>query len=110
MPGVPPQGIPACPRSRARPPSPSQPSPHLLCALLLALCGVTVTAAPNASAASVVAGVGSPGSTVVVVQRVIGAAADGIRWPKPATAVAAWQGAHQLPATGVFSSATWSHI
>ena len=47
----------------------------LVCALFLALCGAAVTAAPTASAASVVARVGSHGSTVIVVQRVIGVAA-----------------------------------
>ena len=82
----------------------------LVCALFLALCGAAVTAAPTASAASVVARVGSHGWTVVVVQQVIGVTADGVYGPKSATAVAAWQRAHKLPATGVVDSATWSRI
>ena len=82
----------------------------LVCALLLALGGAAVTSAPAASAATVVARVGSHGWTVVVVQRVIGVTADGVYGPKTAGAVAAWQRARRLPATGVVDSATWSRI
>jgi len=83
----------------------------LLSAVFMALCGAAVTAATTASAAgSVVARVGSHGWTVVVVERVIGVTADGVYGTKTSTAIAAWQRAHRLPATGVVDSATWSRI
>jgi Putative peptidoglycan binding domain len=82
----------------------------LVCALFLGLGVATLTSAPTASAATAVAQVGSRGWTVVVTQRVVGTAADGIYGPRTALAVKAWQRARMLPATGVVDTTTWARI
>ena len=84
----------------------------LVCALFLGLSVAAAASAPtaSASAATVVARVGTRGWTVVVVQRVVGTPADGVYGPRTATAVAAWQRARKLPATGLVDSATWARI
>jgi len=82
----------------------------LVCALFLGLSVAAAASAPTASAASVVARTGSRGSVVVVIQRVVGTPADGIYGRRTAAAVAAWQRARRLPATGVVDSVTWARI
>jgi peptidoglycan hydrolase-like protein with peptidoglycan-binding domain len=58
----------------------------------------------------VVTGVGSRGSKVVIIQRVVQASAEGVYGPNTAAAVKVWQRSHGLPATGVVDSLTWSKI
>jgi peptidoglycan hydrolase-like protein with peptidoglycan-binding domain len=82
----------------------------LVCALFLGLSVAAAATAPTASAAAVMARAGSRGWAVVVVQRVVGTAADGIYGAQTAAAVKVWQRAHQLPATGVVDSTTWARI
>jgi hypothetical protein len=68
------------------------------------------SAAPAWAVPAVVAGVGSRGPRVVIIQRVVHAKAEGIYGPKTAAAVKVWQRSHALPATGVVDSPTWSKI
>jgi peptidoglycan hydrolase-like protein with peptidoglycan-binding domain len=79
------------------------------------------TSAPSTSAArapvaftsaapAVVARVGSRGATVVIIQRVVQASAEGVYGPNTAAAVKVWQRSHGLPATGVVDSRTWAKI
>jgi peptidoglycan hydrolase-like protein with peptidoglycan-binding domain len=82
----------------------------LVCAMFLGLSVAAVASAPDVSAATVVARTGSRGWTVVVVQRVVGTPADGLYGPRTAAAVAAWQRARRLPATGVVDSVTWARV
>ena len=80
----------------------------MTCAALLPL---SVSAISPASAASiVVARVGSRGSTVVIIQRVVRSSPDGIYGPKTMAAVKAWQRSHGLAADGVVGSLTWSKM
>jgi len=83
----------------------------MACAVLLPLSVSAVTVAPTASAATtIVARTGSRGSTVVIIQRVVGVTADGDYGPRTSAAVKVWQRAHRLPATGVVDSVTWARI
>lgn len=83
----------------------------LACAVLLPLSASAISGSPKASAATgVVARIGSRGSTVVIIQRVVHASADGIYGPKTAAAVKVWQRSHRLPATGVVDALTWSKM
>lgn len=50
---------------------------------------------------------GSRGAAVTVVQKVVRTTADGNFGPVTATAVAAWQRAHHVPASGVVDATTW---
>ena len=83
----------------------------MTCAALLPLGVSVISVAPTATAAtSVVARTGSRGSTVVIIQRVVHARADGGYGPKTAVAVKVWQRSRGLRATGVVDSLTWSRI
>jgi len=83
----------------------------MTCAALLPLGVSVISVAPTATAAtSVVARTGSRGSTVVIIQRVVHARADGVYGPKTAVAVKVWQRSRGLRATGVVDSLTWSRI
>lgn len=50
---------------------------------------------------------GSTGASVVLVQHVVGASADGIFGPLTKAAVERWQRAHRLQVDGVVGPATW---
>lgn len=83
----------------------------LTCAGLLPLAAGTISVAPTASAATtVVASIGSRGSTVVIIQRAVKASPDGIYGPLTAAAVKVWQRTHRLSATGVVDSITWAKL
>jgi hypothetical protein len=83
----------------------------MACAVLLPLNVSAVSVAPAASAATtIVARTGSRGATVTIIQRVVGTTADGIYGRRTAAAVASWQRAHRLRATGVVESITWARI
>lgn len=83
----------------------------LTCAALVTLDVWSIAAAPAASAAtSVVAHLGSRGSTVVTIQRAVHSLPDGFYGPKTAAAVRAWQQAHHLSVTGVVDRLTWSAL
>ena len=83
----------------------------MTCAALLMLSVGAVSLAPTASAGTgIVARVGSRGSTVVIIQRVVHASPDGIFGPKTTVAVKEWQRSHGLAADGVVGSLTWSKM
>lgn len=83
----------------------------MTCAALLPLSASALSVAPAAAAATVaVARIGSRGSTVVVIQRVVHVKSDGVYSRGTAAAVKVWQRSHHLRATGVVDSLTWTKI
>lgn len=86
----------------------------MICAALLPLGISAVSTAPTASAVNtvgtVVAWIGSRGSTVVVIQRVVRVSADGVYGMGTVAAVKVFQRAGRLPPTGVVDSVTWARI
>ncbi|GAB3434284.1 hypothetical protein GCM10027517_02180 [Phycicoccus ginsengisoli] len=53
---------------------------------------------------------GASGSDVVLVQKVLGVAADGAFGPRTLAALLAWQKAQKLPPTGQLDAATWARM
>lgn len=51
---------------------------------------------------------GASGTSVVVIQRIVGADADGLFGPRTKAAVQAWQRAHGLVADGIVGRLTWA--
>ncbi|MEO6144635.1 MAG: peptidoglycan-binding protein [Dermatophilaceae bacterium] len=83
----------------------------IISAGLLPLAAASISVAPAASAATtVVATIGSRGSTVVIIQRAVGATPDGIYGSLTAAAVKIWQRAHHLTVTGIVDSITWASL
>lgn len=82
----------------------------LTCAGLLPLGAATISVANTASAATIVATIGSRGPTVVIIQRAVKATPDGIYGPLTAAAVKVWQRAHGLAVTGIVDSITWASL
>ena len=63
-----------------------------------------------ATATKYVARIGSKGSAVITIQRVVGTTVDGVFGPKTVNAVRAWQARYRLPITGNVDAATWRSI
>ena len=80
-------------------------------ALALLGLGSLVAASGSASAAAVTScagvAVGAHGPAVATVQRAVGATPDGDFGPMTRAAVAHWQKAHAVTATGVVDAKTW---
>jgi peptidoglycan hydrolase-like protein with peptidoglycan-binding domain len=96
-----------------------QPSPAKRVATLAVVTalGLTSFAAAGASPAAHVVtadcaalAVGSHGPAVQIVQRAVGAGADGDFGPQTRAAVTSWQSHHKVKATGVVDAATWKKL
>lgn len=72
--------------------------------------GSSVTTPSAIPAAQVARGIrqGASGASVVVIQRIVGASADGRFGPRTKAAVRAWQAAHGLVADGIVGPLTWA--
>lgn len=82
-------------------------------AIVAAANGGTSVAAPSAiPAAQVARGIrqGASGASVAVIQRIVGADADGRFGPRTKAAVRAWQAAHGLVADGIVGPLTWAKM
>lgn len=82
----------------------------LVALALLLFAGAAIPTAPSAAAAPIVAQMGSRGSTVVTVQRVVHVTANGAFGSTTVAAVKVFQRAHHLAATGVVDAITWAQI
>jgi peptidoglycan hydrolase-like protein with peptidoglycan-binding domain len=72
--------------------------------------GVVPVTATSIPAAQVARGIsrGASGSSVAVIQRIVGAGTDGRFGPRTQAAVRAWQKAHGLVADGIVGRLTWA--
>ncbi|WP_199422964.1 peptidoglycan-binding protein [Actinotalea solisilvae] len=81
-------------------------------AIVVAANGGSSVAAPSATipAAQVARGIrqGASGTSVAVIQRIVGVDADGRFGPRTKAAVRAWQAAHGLVADGIVGPITWA--